>query len=135
MTVYFFTELSKLTYSKGVTADISSCKQGLLLVDIYRHCNLKSHARAAHERKRERGSGVVMACHFPTLVCSNAAGFACHSKCSACWQTAEVVARENTLRRHPGNGMSGNVGCFLKLIMYSPINLRSAINCWFYYFF
>ena len=23
--------------------------------------------------------------------------------------------------------MSGNVGCFLKLIMYSPINLRSAI--------
>ena len=89
--------------------------------------NLKSHALAAHERKRERGSGVVMPCHFPTLVCSNAAGFACHSKCSACWQTAEVVARENTLRRHPGNGMSGNVGCFLKLIMYSPINLRSAI--------
>ena len=76
----FFTELSKLIYSKDVTADIVSCKQDLQLVDIYRHCNAKSHARAAHERKREPGRGVERPGHFPTLACSLAAGFARHSK-------------------------------------------------------
>ena len=113
----------------------------------YRHCNAKSQARAAHERKRERGSGVERPCHFPALACSLAAGFARHSKWNcllagrqpvnrlSVWrkkqrstkglftgqQAAEVVTRENTLRRHPGNEMSGNVGCFLRLVIGSAL--------------
>ena len=52
--IFYWTQQVNLS-QEGVTADIVSCKQGLQSVDIYCHCNVKSHARAAPERKREWG--------------------------------------------------------------------------------
>ena len=109
-------------------------QQGLQLVDRYRRCKVKSHARAAHERKRERGRGIERPCHFPTLACSHAAGFASHSRWNCLlagrWSCSQV-------KHFATSPWKWHVGkCWLFSQAYNVQPYKPAIsNCRFYFFF
>ena len=126
----------KLT-GRGCYSSCCFLQQGLQLVDRYLRCNVKSHARAAHERKRlkrERGRGIERPCHFPTLACSHTAGFACHSRWNCLlagrWSCSQV-------KHFATSPWKWHVGkCWLFSQAYNVQPYKPAIsNCRFYFFF
>ena len=83
---------------------------------IYRRCNRtgERHTKGS-ESEEAGGGGVERPCHFRhsrvlTQLVSPATGNG-----TACWQAAEVVARENTLQRHP------EMACRKMLVVFSSL--------------
>ena len=85
---------------------------------IYRRCNRTGERHTKGSESEEGGvggGGVERPCHFQhprvlTQLASPATGNG-----TACWQAAEVVARENTLQRHP------EMACRKMLVVFSSL--------------
>ena len=82
---------------------------------IYRRCNRTGERHTKGSESEEGGWGVESPCHFRhsrvlTQLASPATGNG-----TACWQAAEVVARENTLQRHP------EMACRKMLVVFSSL--------------
>ena len=113
---------------EGVTADVVSCNKVFSWwVYIVAVTGRASGTRKEARARRGGGGGGRKALPLSTLARSHAAGFTGYWKWNCLLAGRWSCSQRKHFATSPWNGMSENVGCFLKLIMYSPINLRSAI--------
>ena len=108
--------LSLLLNSAGkLTADVVSCNKVFswwvyIVAVTGRASGTRKEARA-----RKGGEGGQRPCHFRhSRVLTQLASPATRNG-TACWQAAEVVARENTLQRHP------EMACRKMLVVFSSL--------------